>query len=150
MERSKRTILKQQTKSITKIFYDLKIFWEELDLYLPLPMRTYRIKCSCEAMRSARSNHQLLHYIHCWTRLNDQFIVVKSHIFLMDPLPPLNKKILWLFKRQNQLHIPTDESQSLINVVDFKSFGSKLIQTNKVLVCAHLLNFHLTEQKLKV
>lgn len=37
--------LKQKTKSV--IFSHLKIIWEELDLYLSLPMCTCRIKCYC-------------------------------------------------------------------------------------------------------
>lgn len=119
--------LKQETKSVTELFSDLKILWEELDLYLPLPTCICRIKCSCEAMRSARSNHQLLQIIRFFTGLNDQFVVVKSQILLMDPLPNINKifSMVIQHERQIQLHIPNDESQTLINVVDSKKFGAR-------------------------
>lgn len=63
--------LKQETKSVTDFFSDLKILWEELDLYLPLPTCTCRIKCTYEAMRSARSHHQLLQIIRFLTSLNE-------------------------------------------------------------------------------
>lgn len=51
----------------------------------------------------------------------------------MDPLPPLKKKNYMVIQheRQNQLHIPTDESQSLINVVNSKRFGSKFNSAKK-------------------
>lgn len=49
------TRTRSHTKLVTDFFSDLKILWEELDLYLPLPTCTCRIKCTCEAMRNARS-----------------------------------------------------------------------------------------------
>lgn len=119
--------LKQETKSVTDFFSELKILWEELDLYLPLPTCTCRIKCSCEAMRSARSNHQLMQVIRFLTGLNDQFSVVKSQILLMDPLPNMNKifSMVIQHERQLQLTIPNDESHTLINAVDSKKFVAR-------------------------
>ncbi|XP_050920116.1 uncharacterized protein LOC127137731 [Lathyrus oleraceus] len=119
--------LKQETKSVIDFFSNLKILWEELDLYLHLPTCTCRIKCSCEAMRSARSHHQLLQIIRFLIGLNDQFVVVKPQILLMDPLPTMNKifSMVIQHKRQIQLPIPNDESQTLINVADSKRFGAR-------------------------
>ncbi|XP_050890949.1 uncharacterized protein LOC127096421 [Lathyrus oleraceus] len=119
--------LKQETKSVIDFFSDLKILWEELDLYLPLPTCTCRIKCSCEAMRNARSHHRLLQIIRFLTGLNDQFVVVKSQILLMDPFPTMNKifSMVIQHERQIQLPIPNDESQTLINVADSKRFGAR-------------------------
>ncbi|MCI38983.1 hypothetical protein A2U01_0060212 [Trifolium medium] len=47
----------QDSRSVTEFFSALKILWEELELYLPIPTCTCRVKCNCEAMRSARNNH---------------------------------------------------------------------------------------------
>lgn len=81
-------------------------------MYLPLPTCTCRIKCTCEAMRSARSHHQLLQIIRFLTSLNEQFVVVKSQILLMDHLPIMNKifSMVIQHERQLQLPIPNDES----------------------------------------
>ena len=83
--------LKQDNRTVTDFFSQLKILWEELELYMPIPHCSCRIRCSCEAMRSARNNHNLLHVIRFLTGLNEEYNVVKSQIFLLDPLPPLNK-----------------------------------------------------------
>jgi hypothetical protein len=50
-----------------------------------------RVRCSCEAMRTTRSNHNLLYVIHFLTGLNEEFIVVRSQMMLLDPLHSLNK-----------------------------------------------------------
>ncbi|KAK2421305.1 hypothetical protein QL285_031950 [Trifolium repens] len=83
--------LRQESRSVTEFFSALKILWEELELYTPIPTCTCHIQCGCQAMRSARANHNLMHVIRFLTGLNDQFDVVKSQILLMEPLPSLNK-----------------------------------------------------------
>ncbi|CAJ2659476.1 unnamed protein product [Trifolium pratense] len=55
--------LRQETRSVTDFYSDLKTLWEELELYFPIPACTCHHRCSCEAMRSARRNHSLLQTI---------------------------------------------------------------------------------------
>ncbi|CAK8536837.1 unnamed protein product [Lathyrus sativus] len=45
----------------------------------------------------------------------------------MDPLPPNNKifSMVTQYEQHLQRHIPNDEYQSLINVIDSKKFGSR-------------------------
>jgi len=52
--------LKQEHRTVTEFFSDLKILWDELELYMPIPTCTCHVSCSCETMRTARSNHNLL------------------------------------------------------------------------------------------
>lgn len=73
-------------KSVTYFFLELKIIWKELEIYMPIPNCNYRIRCSCEAMTKARSNHNLLYVIKFLTSLNENFALVKSQILLMDLL----------------------------------------------------------------
>lgn len=53
--------------------------------------------------------------------------MVKTQFLLMDNLAPLNKifSMIIQHERQNQLQLPNDDSQILINVVDSKHFGFK-------------------------
>lgn len=74
--------LKQDSHTVTEFFSELKILWEELEIYMPIPTCTCRIKCSSEAMHTARWNHQLLHSMCFLTGLNEKFGVVKSQILL--------------------------------------------------------------------
>jgi hypothetical protein len=118
--------LKQDSRSVTEFYSTLKILWEELELYLPIPACTCRARCSCEAMRSARTNHTLLHTIRFLTGLNDNFAVVKSQILLMDPLPPLNKVFSMVLQHERQGGFaPSDDSSISINAARFKGNGSK-------------------------
>jgi hypothetical protein len=110
--------LKQDSRSVTEFYSDLKLIWEELEIYLPMPSCSCRVRCSCEAMRAARHNHMLLYVIRFLTGLNDNFAMVKSQILLMDPLPPLNKVFSMVLQHERQGKIPRDdEAQALINML---------------------------------
>ncbi|GAU45259.1 hypothetical protein TSUD_291430 [Trifolium subterraneum] len=120
--------LRQESRSVTEFFSALKILWEELELYLPIPMCTCRVKCNCEAMRSARNNHNLMYVIRFLTGLNEHFDVVKSQILLMDPLPTLNKIFSMVIQHERQGNFtPSEDSQALINAANSnsKGYGSK-------------------------
>ncbi|MCI67912.1 retrovirus-related Pol polyprotein from transposon TNT 1-94, partial [Trifolium medium] len=69
---------------------------------MPIPTCTCRIKCSCEAMRVARSNHNMLHVMRFLTGLNDSFGIVKSQILILDPLPPMNKIFSMVLQHERQ------------------------------------------------
>jgi hypothetical protein len=108
--------LKQESRSVTDFYSDLKVLWEELELYLPIPTCTCRNRCTCEAMRTTRLNHTLLHTIRFLTGLNDNFSTVKSQILLMEPLPPLNKVFSMVLQHERQSTLPSlDDSKALIN-----------------------------------
>ncbi|GAU30899.1 hypothetical protein TSUD_381130 [Trifolium subterraneum] len=112
--------LKQENRSVTEFYSELKLLWEELELYLPIPTCTCRVRCNCEAMRAARNNHLLLHTIRFLTGLNDNFSVVKSQILLMDPLPTMNKVFSMVIQHERQGNFPLiDESKISINAAKF-------------------------------
>ena len=45
---------KQGSLSVTEYHTCLKVFWEELENYRPIPNCACPVKCNCEAMRNAR------------------------------------------------------------------------------------------------
>ncbi|GAU46985.1 hypothetical protein TSUD_403190 [Trifolium subterraneum] len=112
--------LKQENRSVTEFYSELKLLWKEHELYLPIPTCTCRVRCNCEAMRAARNNHLLLHTIRFLTGLNDNFSVVKSQILLMDPLPTMNKVFSMVIQHERQGNFPLlDESKISINAAKF-------------------------------
>ncbi|GAU49830.1 hypothetical protein TSUD_293850 [Trifolium subterraneum] len=125
--------LQQDSRSVTEFYSDLKLIWEELEIYLPMPNCSCRNRCTCEAMRSARANHALLYIIRFLTGLNEHFAVVKSQILLMDPLPPMNKVFSLVLQHQRQSNFsPSEDSKALLNAAKSKgSFPSK----NPVRIC---------------
>jgi hypothetical protein len=124
--------LKQDSRSVTDFYSDLKVLWEELELYLPIPTCTCRNRCACEAMRTARQNHLLLHTIRFLTGLNSNFDTVKSQILLMEPLPPLNKVFSLVLQHERQGNFtPSQDSDALINAAKSR-FASSSKSTPKV------------------
>jgi hypothetical protein len=117
--------LKQESRTVTEFYSALKLLWEELEIYLPMPNCRCRIRCTCEAMRAARANHSLLHIVRFLTSLNDEFSVVKSQVLLIDPLPPLNKVFSMVLQHERQGNFyPSDESKALLNAARSKGFPS--------------------------
>jgi hypothetical protein len=115
--------LQQDSKSVTTFYIELKILWEELEIYLPIPNCTCRVRCSSKFMRNAKRNHTLLYAIRFLTGLNENFGMVKSQILLMDPLPSSNKIFSMDLQYERQSNVaPAIEDSALINVVDSKRF----------------------------
>ncbi|KAK2434915.1 hypothetical protein QL285_020018 [Trifolium repens] len=117
--------LKQETRSVTEFYSSLKLLWEELEIYLPIPNCTCRNRCNCDAMRTARMNHHLLHTIRFLTGLNENFAVVKSQVLLMDPLPSLTKVFSLVLQHERQGGFtPNDDSLISTNFVKTKGNSS--------------------------
>jgi hypothetical protein len=113
--------LQQESKSVTEFYSELKVLWEELEVYMPIPQCTCRYQCSCEAMRAARKNHLNLYAIRFLTGLNANFSMVKSQILLLDPLPPMTKIFSMVLQHERQGNFGVvDESKVLVNAVDSK------------------------------
>jgi hypothetical protein len=113
--------LQQDSKFVTDFYSELKVLWEELEIYMPIPNCTCRARCNCDAMQYARSNHTILYAIRFLTGLNENFAMVKSQILLLDPLPPMSKifSMVLQYERQGNFGI-SDESKILVNAVDSK------------------------------
>ncbi|GAU39523.1 hypothetical protein TSUD_222930 [Trifolium subterraneum] len=117
--------LKQDSRFVTEFYSDLKLLWEELEIYMPIPNCSCRQRCTCEAMRAARNNHNLLYIIRFLTGLNESFAMVKSQILLIDPLPPMNNVFSMVLQHERQLsaHI-SDDSKILINAAKYRGSSS--------------------------
>jgi len=59
--------LQQESKTVTAFYSELKILWEELEIYMHVPNCVCRIRCSYEFMRNVRQNHNLLYAIRFLT-----------------------------------------------------------------------------------
>ncbi|GAU32656.1 hypothetical protein TSUD_219060 [Trifolium subterraneum] len=117
--------LTQDSRSVTTFYSELKTLWEELDIYMPIPTCSCRVRCSCDALRVARNNHYMLHVMRFLTGLNDSFNVVKSHIPFIDPLPSMTKifSMVLQFKRQS-CPVNLDDSKALVNASNSRSHGA--------------------------
>lgn len=114
--------LKQEGLSVTEFFTELSNIWEELETQRPIPDCICPVKCTCEAMRNARSQHEENFIMWFLKGLNENFNMVKSQILLMKELPTIDEVFSMVLEheRQNGLLPSAEESQSLVNAVDGK------------------------------
>ena len=84
---------KQGSQSITNYFVSLKSLWEELDNYPPMGPYT----CS------AKSYHQQDFIIHFLKGLDERFVVVRSQVLLLEPLPFVNRVFSMVIQHERQL-----------------------------------------------
>ncbi|GAU24468.1 hypothetical protein TSUD_319450 [Trifolium subterraneum] len=82
--------LRQDSSSVTEFFTKLKGLWQELELYRPIPNCTCTFQCVCEAMRNAKKFREEDLILLFLTGLNEQYVMVRSQILLMEPFPQLN------------------------------------------------------------
>ncbi|GAU22921.1 hypothetical protein TSUD_326940 [Trifolium subterraneum] len=122
--------LKQGSRTVSEFFTALKILWEELEAYLPVPVCNCPHKCMCATgVGNARHQHSLLHVIRFLTGLNDTFDLVRSQILLMDPLPSINKIFSMVIQHERQFvaingDLLVDESKAIVNASDSRrSYG---------------------------
>lgn len=118
--------MQQDSRSVTEFYYDLKILWEELEIYILILTCSCRIKCSCQAMHNARKNHTTLYVILFLTSLNQNYVVVESQILFMDHLPPMNKIFSMVLQHEKQGYFHVSEGPtSLVNDADSQRFKGK-------------------------
>jgi len=112
--------LQQDSNLVTTFYSELKVLWEELEIYFPMPSCSCRVQCSCDVMCTARKNHILLYAMCFLTGLNDNFNMVKSQILLMDPLPPMNRIFSMVLQHESQGNFTpiVEDSLPSINAVN--------------------------------
>ena len=71
---------------MTKYFTKLRIIWAKLDNFMPIPICTCFVKCSC-SVNSIISQRKCEDYAMQFFRgLNDQYNNIRSHVLLTEPL----------------------------------------------------------------
>ncbi|XP_058775261.1 uncharacterized protein LOC131649518 [Vicia villosa] len=91
--------LKQGDSSISSYYTKLKILWQELDNFRPIPSCECDPSCSALVkIRAYRDSDQVIHFLK---GLNDQYAAIRSQIMLMDPLPSICKVYSLLVQGNN-------------------------------------------------
>ncbi|XP_004501782.1 uncharacterized protein [Cicer arietinum] len=101
----------QSDLTVTAYYTKMKILWDELCNYRPIPECQSVTLCCCDVsktLKKYRDNDCVL----CFLRgLNDNYSAVRSQILLMDPLPSLTKIFSMIIQQERQLQTsPLPES----------------------------------------
>ena len=95
--------LKQGDLSITEFFTKLRIVWDELENFRPNPICVCATKCSCSVLsviNQRRCEDQAMQFVH---GLNDQYQNIRSHVLLMEPMPPITNFFSLVAQQERQL-----------------------------------------------
>lgn len=137
-------VLKQNSQTATELYSSLKVVLKEWEIYMPIPNCTWLIRCSCEAIRRERNNHNLLYPIKFLTGINEDFVVVKLQILLMDLFTTHEQDFSMVLQNERQgRFITLADSHEFINVVGYNKLNSKQGTSNsqhntlKSNVCTH-------------
>ncbi|XP_043694044.1 uncharacterized protein LOC122644717 [Telopea speciosissima] len=102
LKRSIATI-QQGTDTLSAYFTKLKVLWDELCSYIPVPT------CSCGAQVALHSTVQQERVYQFLMGLSDSYAALRSNILAMDPLPDVNQAyhILLQDEQQRSLTLPS-------------------------------------------
>lgn len=100
---------------MTDYFTQLKILWDELNNFRPIPSCSYNIPCSCGALDTIKIYMKDDYVIRFLKGLNDQFATVKSQIMLMEPLPSINKVFSLAVQQERQIYGNNVDSKVFLN-----------------------------------
>jgi len=106
------SFFKQGELTVTNYFTQLKILWDELDLFRPLPICSCASKCTCDALVNVskyKAQDQIIKFLR---GLNDNYLTVRTQILSMDPLSSLNRVCSLVTQQERQ--ILGDQSKTMI------------------------------------
>ncbi|XP_068461654.1 uncharacterized protein [Phaseolus vulgaris] len=95
--------LKQGDLSVTEFFTKLIIVWDELENFRPNPICVCATKCSCSVLsiiNKRRCEDRAMQFL---CGLNDQYHNIRSHVLLMEPIPPITKIFSLVAQQERQL-----------------------------------------------
>ncbi|KAF5455030.1 hypothetical protein F2P56_024649 [Juglans regia] len=90
----------QDNDSVSQYYNQLKSFWDELEIYEPMPT------CTCGSLRTLTGynhRHKVMQFL---MGLQDSYDAIRAQILLQEPLPPLNRiiSLVQQEERRRQLH----------------------------------------------
>ncbi|XP_016680477.1 uncharacterized protein [Gossypium hirsutum] len=104
---------KQDDRSVTDYFTELKILWDELLNFRSIPACSCHTPCSCGVFATLQNYHDNDYVIRFLKGLYDRFAGVRSQIMLIDPLPTINKAFSMVI--QQERHLTTRFSQVFVS-----------------------------------
>ncbi|KHN34741.1 Retrovirus-related Pol polyprotein from transposon TNT 1-94, partial [Glycine soja] len=94
---------RQGTLDVSDYFTQLKIYWDELENYRPIPYCKCSIPCSCGGIDSVRVYREQDYVIRFLKGLNDRFSHSKSQIMMMNPLPDIDHVFSLVIQQEREM-----------------------------------------------
>ena len=95
--------LKQGDLTVTEFFTKLRTIWDELENFRPEPTCKCPTKCTCDVASMIKQRKIEDHAMQFLRGLNDQYSNIRSHVLLLEPIPPITK--IFHYVAQQERHI---------------------------------------------
>lgn len=82
----------------------MKVLWDELENYLPIPIFSCAISCTCGVIASVKTYREHDYVIRFLKGLNDKFTHSRSQIMMMNPFPNIDKAFSLVIQQERELH----------------------------------------------
>jgi len=116
---------RQGELTVIDFFTNLRIIWDEIDNFRPDPTCSCLTKCfigMIGLINQRKSEDRVMQFLR---GLNEQYTNVKSHVLLLDHIPPISK--IFSYVAQQKRQIMGNNPQSEINI--------KIIASNMQITC---------------
>ncbi|XP_024019325.1 uncharacterized protein LOC112090984 [Morus notabilis] len=90
------TGLQQGSMDVNTYYTKLKIYWDELKVFRPIPV------CRCGGMKTWLDYQHQEYVMQFLVGLNESFTQIRSQILMMDPLPPISKVFALVLQEERQ------------------------------------------------
>ncbi|CAJ2668236.1 unnamed protein product [Trifolium pratense] len=94
---------RQGNLDVSDYFTGLRVYWDELEDYRPIPYCKCSIACTCGGYTSMKQFREQDYVIRFLKGLNERFTHTKSHIMAMDPLPTVSKAFSLVLQQEREL-----------------------------------------------
>ncbi|KAL0416774.1 UNVERIFIED_CONTAM: hypothetical protein Slati_3509300 [Sesamum latifolium] len=109
--------LAQGDDSVSISYGKLKVLWDELSIYDPIP------ECTCGKSRALTESYQRDNIIQFLMGLNDTYSNSRDQIMSIDPLPPLNKVFSYIQQQERQRLIISNTSHDSVALIAKRNIG---------------------------
>ncbi|XP_058748999.1 uncharacterized protein LOC131632785 [Vicia villosa] len=105
--------LHQGTLDVSTYFTKLTSIWEQIDSLRPTRDCTCAIPCTCGAATDLRKYKDQDRVLKFLKGLTDSFATVRSQIFLLEPIPSLEKTFSMVLGQERRSHVPLSDSTDI-------------------------------------
>ena len=95
---------RQGSLDVSNYFTQLKVMWDELENYRPVPACSCAMSCSCGAIDSIRKYREQEYVIRFLKGLNEKFTHSKSQIMMMQSLPTIDKEFSLVIQQEREMN----------------------------------------------
>lgn len=115
--------LKQADLMVSSYFTKLRVLWDELCNFSPIPVCESPTGCCCHSSKTTTGYRERDVVMSFLQGLNENYVVVRQQILIMDPLPTLPRVYSMIVQQERQIGVSVAPETLIVNVVTQPTSG---------------------------